>query len=31
MAEGEGIHLVSITDHVVMGKRTDRYPSYNFV
>lgn len=26
IAEGEGIHLVSITDHVVMGKRTDRYP-----
>jgi len=26
MAEGEGIDLVSITDHVVMGPRTDRYP-----
>ncbi len=26
MAEGEGIDLVSITDHVVMGNRTDRYP-----
>ena len=26
IAEGEGIHLVSITDHVVMGNRTDRYP-----
>jgi probable F420-dependent oxidoreductase len=26
MAEGEGIDGVSITDHVVMGPRTDRYP-----
>src|SRR5262245_58425459 len=26
MAEGEGIDLVSITDHVAMGPRTDRYP-----
>ena len=26
IAEAEGIDLVSITDHVVMGPRTDRYP-----
>jgi probable F420-dependent oxidoreductase len=26
MAEGEGIGTVTITDHVLMGPRTDRYP-----
>jgi probable F420-dependent oxidoreductase len=26
LAEGEGIGAIAITDHVVMGPRTDRYP-----